>query len=283
MTQSLPTDLSGGQQQRVAIARALVHEPRLIVCDEPTSALDSETGHRVMELMRRARRANRSRRRRRDARRAHLRVRRSHRLHERRTHHQRRRCEDRQRGKELVMFRKYGLPLLALAGLIVALFVAFRGGKAIAPAAPVALPPEAPYRAFVSGSALVEASTENIAIGTQIAGIVSKIHVSGWQSRREGRSAFHDRRSRAKSRGARARSCRANGRSRIGGREIRTATGGESPGQKRQQPAGSRNENVCRAKSRGSTGDRRERSRTPPASTSSVLRCVRRWMDRSCK
>ncbi len=75
------------------------------------------------------------------------------------------------------MFRKYGLPLLALAGLVVALFVTFRGGKIIAPAAPVALPPEAPYRAFVSGSALVEASTENIAIGTQIAGIVSNIHV----------------------------------------------------------------------------------------------------------
>ena len=47
-----PADLSGGQQQRVAIARALVHNPRLIVCDEPTSALDHETGHRVMELLR---------------------------------------------------------------------------------------------------------------------------------------------------------------------------------------------------------------------------------------
>ena len=75
------------------------------------------------------------------------------------------------------MFRRYGLPLLALAGLLIALLVAFRGGKTIAPAAPVALPPEPPYRAFVSGSALVEASTENIAIGTQIAGIVSRIHV----------------------------------------------------------------------------------------------------------
>ena len=52
MMDSLPLDLSGGQQQRVAIARALVHSPRLIVCDEPTSALDSETGHKVMELMR---------------------------------------------------------------------------------------------------------------------------------------------------------------------------------------------------------------------------------------
>lgn len=53
MTISLPLDLSGGQQQRVAIARALIHSPHLIVCDEPTSALDSETGQKVMELMRR--------------------------------------------------------------------------------------------------------------------------------------------------------------------------------------------------------------------------------------
>jgi putative ABC transport system ATP-binding protein len=47
-----PNQLSGGQQQRVAFARALIHEPRLIVCDEPTSALDEQTGHYVMELLR---------------------------------------------------------------------------------------------------------------------------------------------------------------------------------------------------------------------------------------
>ena len=47
-----PNQLSGGQQQRVAFARALIHEPKLIVCDEPTSALDAETGHHVMDLLR---------------------------------------------------------------------------------------------------------------------------------------------------------------------------------------------------------------------------------------
>jgi putative ABC transport system ATP-binding protein len=52
MMKSFPPDLSGGQQQRIAIARSLIHNPRLIVCDEPTSALDSETGHKVMEMMR---------------------------------------------------------------------------------------------------------------------------------------------------------------------------------------------------------------------------------------
>lgn len=50
-TTSFPANLSGGQQQRVAIARALIHNPRLIVCDEPTSALDGETGHKIMELL----------------------------------------------------------------------------------------------------------------------------------------------------------------------------------------------------------------------------------------
>jgi len=50
---TLPSNLSGGQQQRVAIARALVHGPRLVICDEPTSALDHESGHAVMELLRR--------------------------------------------------------------------------------------------------------------------------------------------------------------------------------------------------------------------------------------
>lgn len=52
MMQSFPLDLSGGQQQRVAIARSLIHNPRLIVCDEPTSALDSDTGRKVMAMMR---------------------------------------------------------------------------------------------------------------------------------------------------------------------------------------------------------------------------------------
>ncbi len=76
------------------------------------------------------------------------------------------------------MIRKYVLPLAAALGLIFALRSVMRGSQPVPAAPPVADPAKPPFRSYVAGAGIIEASTENIAVGTPVAGIVTKVHVA---------------------------------------------------------------------------------------------------------
>lgn len=75
------------------------------------------------------------------------------------------------------MFTKYVLPLLAIAGLVLAVLTVKAQSQEVKPAPPVAQPATAPFEANVPGAGLVEPSTENIDIGTHVAGVVTKVFV----------------------------------------------------------------------------------------------------------
>lgn len=79
------------------------------------------------------------------------------------------------------MIRRYGIVLLAVAGLAAAVAVVVRGNRTVpAPGAPVAAA-VAPFPSYIFGAGIVEAGTENITIGTPVAGIVTDIYVTRGQ------------------------------------------------------------------------------------------------------
>jgi RND family efflux transporter MFP subunit len=75
------------------------------------------------------------------------------------------------------MIRKYLLPFLALVGVALGILAAIQSARTLTPTPMVSEAPAPPYETFVAGAGMVEANTENIAISTQIAGVVSQIQV----------------------------------------------------------------------------------------------------------
>src|ERR1700680_3928935 len=80
------------------------------------------------------------------------------------------------------MIRKYALPLLAIIGVGVAIAMVVMGNRTEPAAQPVVQPANAPFKSYIFGSGIVEASTENIAVGTPVSGIVTAIYVK-WGDR----------------------------------------------------------------------------------------------------
>lgn len=75
------------------------------------------------------------------------------------------------------MIRKYVLPVMALMGVLFAIYVVVLGARQVPAAQPVAQPAASPFPFYVAGAGIIEASTENIAIGTQTSGIVTNVFV----------------------------------------------------------------------------------------------------------
>jgi len=72
---------------------------------------------------------------------------------------------------------KYVLPAVAVAGLLLGLYVVKTGAKEMPIAQPVAEPSKPSFRHYIAGAGIVEASTENIEISTPLPGMVTEIPV----------------------------------------------------------------------------------------------------------
>src|SRR5437867_10534511 len=74
-----------------------------------------------------------------------------------------------------IMIRKFVLPIIALLGVLFAVYAVVTGSKSVPAAAPVAQPSLAPYATYVAGAGIIEARTENIAISAPVAGLVTEV------------------------------------------------------------------------------------------------------------
>ncbi|MDE3153802.1 MAG: biotin/lipoyl-binding protein [Acidobacteriota bacterium] len=88
------------------------------------------------------------------------------------------------------MIRKYWLVALALAGATAAGAMVVEGNRAPAATAPLFQPARAPFASAIFGAGLVEASTENIAVGTPVSGIVTALYVTWGEQVQQGTPLF---------------------------------------------------------------------------------------------
>jgi HlyD family secretion protein len=92
--------------------------------------------------------------------------------------------------EEIGMLRKYLLPLLAVGGVTFAIWTVVASSQPTPAAPPVAPPSQAPFGSFVAGAGIIEASTENIAVGTPVSGVVTDLFVRVGQAVRAGDPLF---------------------------------------------------------------------------------------------
>jgi len=85
---------------------------------------------------------------------------------------------------------KYILPAIAVVGLLFGFYVVKTGAKPVPVAPPAAEPSRPPFKHYIAGAGIVEASTENIEISTPIPGMVTEIPVHVGQQVKTGELLF---------------------------------------------------------------------------------------------
>jgi HlyD family secretion protein len=80
------------------------------------------------------------------------------------------------------MTGKFLLPAVAIIGLALAVSTVIQGNQTTPLVEPMVQSAKVPFASYVAGAGLIEASTENIAIGTPVSGIVAAIYVN-WGDR----------------------------------------------------------------------------------------------------
>jgi len=86
---------------------------------------------------------------------------------------------------------KYLLPLLALVGLFFAGYTVVSSNQPMPIAQAVAEPSSSPFQEFIAGAGIIEAKSQNIAIGTPLPRIVTRVAVKVGDSIKEGTPLFY--------------------------------------------------------------------------------------------
>jgi len=69
------------------------------------------------------------------------------------------------------------VPALAVAGFTAMMMTVIAGDKSYPVAAPLAQPAKSPFAETISGAGIVEASTQNIAVASPLAGVIARVYV----------------------------------------------------------------------------------------------------------
>lgn len=78
----------------------------------------------------------------------------------------------------------------ALLGIVGCVYLIIRSGWHVPAALPVVQPPKTPFSLFIATSGIIESSTDNIQLSTNVAGVVDKVFVNVGESVKKGKPLF---------------------------------------------------------------------------------------------